>query len=239
MKITKKLKFAALAALAVALLVQTTITQAGNKGRPVAPSNPFVTLLEGIFEPITDVPNLGLSQDINNGTVLKIAIFNIDSGIPSPTDKVAGTFYVQFPVGDLCAYDFPKGKILAKFTFVDDVTIDFQEFPDGSWIGNFTEELVILEATGIYQSFTGGHIHMVDRLEYSASDDNLIEHCFCHYSRKNGNIARRKQRLKHGANLVGDELHESRIAMAVPSEELLAVNDAVPQEVCRDFRRHP
>ena len=40
-------------------------------------------------------------------------------------------------------------------------------------------------------------------------------------------IARRKQRLKHGANLVGDELHESRIAIAVPSEELLAVNDAL------------
>ena len=40
-------------------------------------------------------------------------------------------------------------------------------------------------------------------------------------------IARRKQRLKHGANLVGDELHESRIAMAVPAEELLAVNDAL------------
>jgi RNA polymerase sigma factor (TIGR02999 family) len=39
--------------------------------------------------------------------------------------------------------------------------------------------------------------------------------------------ARRKQRLKHGANLVGEELHESRIAMAVPSEELLAVNDAL------------
>ena len=39
--------------------------------------------------------------------------------------------------------------------------------------------------------------------------------------------ARRKQRLKHGANQVGDELHESRIAMAVPSEELLAVNDAL------------
>ena len=40
-------------------------------------------------------------------------------------------------------------------------------------------------------------------------------------------IARRKQRLKHGANLVGHELHESRIAMSVPSEELLAVNDAL------------
>jgi RNA polymerase sigma factor (TIGR02999 family) len=40
-------------------------------------------------------------------------------------------------------------------------------------------------------------------------------------------IARRKQRLKHGANQVREELHESRIAMAVPSEELLAVNDAL------------
>jgi len=40
-------------------------------------------------------------------------------------------------------------------------------------------------------------------------------------------IARRKQRLKHGASLVGEELHESRIAMSVPSEELLAVNDAL------------
>lgn len=39
--------------------------------------------------------------------------------------------------------------------------------------------------------------------------------------------ARRKQRLKHGANLVGEELHESRIATSVPSEELLAVNDAL------------
>ena len=40
-------------------------------------------------------------------------------------------------------------------------------------------------------------------------------------------IARRKRRLKHGASLIGDELHESRIAIAAPSEELLAVNDAL------------
>ena len=40
-------------------------------------------------------------------------------------------------------------------------------------------------------------------------------------------IARRKQTLKHGANQVGEELHESRLATTVPSEELLAVNDAL------------
>ena len=39
--------------------------------------------------------------------------------------------------------------------------------------------------------------------------------------------ARRKQRVKHGANQIGDELHESRIGVSAPSEELLAVNDAL------------
>lgn len=41
--------------------------------------------------------------------------------------------------------------------------------------------------------------------------------------------ARRKQRLKHGANLAAEELHESRIPASVPSEELLAVNDALKE----------
>jgi len=40
-------------------------------------------------------------------------------------------------------------------------------------------------------------------------------------------IARRKQRLKHGGNQTGEELHESRIAVSAPSGELLAVNDAL------------
>jgi RNA polymerase sigma factor (TIGR02999 family) len=39
--------------------------------------------------------------------------------------------------------------------------------------------------------------------------------------------ARRKQRAKHGANQSGEELHESRIAVSAPSEELLAVNEAL------------
>ena len=47
-------------------------------------------------------------------------------------------------------------------------------------------------------------------------------------------IARRKQRLKHGGNLAGEKLHESRIAMSVPSEELLAVNDALSDLALED-----
>ena len=40
-------------------------------------------------------------------------------------------------------------------------------------------------------------------------------------------VARRKQRVKHGGGLMGEELHESCIGTSVPSEELLAVNDAL------------
>ena len=39
--------------------------------------------------------------------------------------------------------------------------------------------------------------------------------------------ARRNERLKHGANQSREELHESRIAVAAPSEELLAVDEAL------------
>jgi len=46
--------------------------------------------------------------------------------------------------------------------------------------------------------------------------------------------ARRKQRLKHGANQAGEELHESRIVTAAPSEELLAVNDALASLALED-----
>lgn len=39
--------------------------------------------------------------------------------------------------------------------------------------------------------------------------------------------ARRKRRVKHGGDVAVEELHESRIAALVPSEELLAVDDAL------------
>jgi len=39
--------------------------------------------------------------------------------------------------------------------------------------------------------------------------------------------ARRKARLRHGGGQVHEELDESRIAVSVPSAELLAVNDAL------------
>ena len=49
-----------------------------------------------------------------------------------------------------------------------------------------TFELTILEATGIYQPFVGGHNHMVDRLHFLPPGDGsggFDEYCFCFISR--------------------------------------------------------
>jgi hypothetical protein len=60
----------------------------------------------------------------------------------------------------------------------------FVPFPDGMG-GIFLEgtfELTILEATGIYRAFQGGHNHMVDRLHQLANNAGFDEFCFCNIS---------------------------------------------------------
>ena len=61
----------------------------------------------------------------------------------------------------------------------------FVPFPDGK--GGFflegTFELSILDATGIYKRFEGGHNHMVDRLhQLDAAGTKFDEFCFCNIS---------------------------------------------------------
>jgi RNA polymerase sigma factor (TIGR02999 family) len=65
-----------------------------------------------------------------------------------------------------------------------------------------------------------GHEHFANRRHFFKAAATAMQQILI-------DTARRKQRLKHGANVVGEELHESRIAMSVPSEELLAVNEAL------------
>ena len=82
----------------------------------------------------------------------------------------------------MVAYDLAKGAMTARFVDQDVVVT-----PDGSG-GIFitgTYELNILEATGIYRSFAGGHIHMVDVLQLTW-DGFFVEHCFCYISREHG-----------------------------------------------------
>jgi hypothetical protein len=117
--------------------------------------------------------------DLNDGTYSKTKIYPV-SGIPGNKNpnKAIGNFYVQLD-GVLCAYHVPGGSFAMRFTGSDLVPVD-----DGHG-GQFlegTEELTILEATGIYRSFVGGHNHMVDKLHFLASGD-IDEYCFCNISR--------------------------------------------------------
>jgi hypothetical protein len=144
------------------------------------PSDPFVLLLKGLYQPVAHGPNLGLSVvDLNDGSYSTTKIYPV-SGIPGNTNpnKAIGNFYVQLD-GVLCAYHVPGGSFAMRFTGSDLVPVD-----DGHG-GQFlegTEELTILEATGIYRSFVGGHNHMVDKLHFLASGD-IDEYCFCNISR--------------------------------------------------------
>ena len=145
------------------------------------PNDSFVVLLKGVYEPVVDGPNLGLSEvNLGDGSYSITKIYPV-SGIPGNTNvnKAVGDFYVQFS-GDLCAYHVPGGSFAMRFTGGG-----FTEFePDGLGgtylIGTF--ELTILEATGIYQSFAGGHNHMVDKL-HQLANGSFDEYCFCFISR--------------------------------------------------------
>jgi len=184
MKIIKKFTFVTLTALAATLLFQTSMTRADEHGKAVPPSNRFVVLLEGTFVPAGVVADFGLElPNLNNGIYKKVPIYHIDSGVPGPTDEVVGTFYA---VGGemLFCYDLGKGALTAMMIMDTSVT---KVIPDGAGgvyiIGTY--ELDILEATGIYRSFAGGHIHMVDVLQRTAAGI-FVEHCFCFISKEHG-----------------------------------------------------
>ena len=153
--------------------------------------DPFVIIIKGLYHPVVNGPNLGLSTvNINDGSFSEGKVFAI-TGIPGHNDPkaVIGSFYVQF-TGDLCAYRLPGGNLAMRFTGVDDdfPTAGGAIVPDGHggafWNG--TLELTILEATGRYRSFAGGHNHMQDRLHVLKPGDfsgGANEHCICNISK--------------------------------------------------------
>jgi hypothetical protein len=148
------------------------------------PDDSFVVLLKGLYQPVTHGPNLGLSRvDLNDGSYSTTRIYPV-SGTPGHTNagKPIGRFYVQFG-GNLCAYHVAGGSFSMRFTGSD------VRFVDDGQGGRFLEgtfELTILEGTGIYQPFAGGHNHMVDKLHFLAPGDGsggIDEYCFCFISR--------------------------------------------------------
>jgi hypothetical protein len=181
MKIFKKFTFEIVAA---ALLLQIPITRADDHAKAVPPSNQFVVLLEGTFQSFSVVPDLGLMMpNLGNGRYKTVPMYNIESGVPGPTDKAVGNFYTLG--GEmLFVYDLIKGAMTAMMIPETSVTQTTSDGAGGIVISG-TYELDILEANGIYQSFEGGHIHMVDVLQITATG-LFVEHCFCFISKEHG-----------------------------------------------------
>jgi hypothetical protein len=148
------------------------------------PDDSFVVLLKGLYQPVTHGPNLGLSTvDLNDGSYSTTRIYPV-KGTPGSGNphKPFGHFYVQFK-GDLCAYLIPGGSFSMRFT---DSAAHFVDDGKGGRFLEGTFELTILEGTGIYKSFVGGHNHMVDKLHFLAPGDGsggIDEYCFCFISR--------------------------------------------------------
>ena len=168
------------ALIALSPLVFPRGVWAGGK----AHNDSFVILLKGLYQPVTHAPNFGLSTvDLSDGSYSTTKIYPV-SGTPGNQrqNKTIGDFYVQFN-GNLCAYHIPGGSFAMQFTGRD------TEFVDDGQGGRYlvgTFELTVLEGTGIYRSFVGGHNHMVDRLHFLAPGDGsggIDEYCFCFVTR--------------------------------------------------------
>lgn len=171
-----------------------------------APGNPFILLLHGVYEPVPagegPAHNLGLTTvDLNSGFYSKTKIYPV-FGVDGANDqkKPVGTFYPEALLiggeitftpptnpGFLAAYDLPGGALAMQFLSPPAGAPagydDFVVSSDGA--GGFyltgTFELSVLEATGVYRPFQGGHNHMVDRL-HQLADGSFDEFCFCNIS---------------------------------------------------------
>ena len=171
-----------------ALLASSGRALADDDHGPVG--NPFILLLKGIYQPAPHLPNLGLSGvDLSDSSYIKTKIYRV-FGAPGSQDQhnAIGDFFVSLS-NPVCVYDLPGGAIAMQFAsspVIASVGFNtFVPFSDGA-TGLFLEgtfELSILDATGIYKPFKGGHNHMVDRLhQLDATGTKLDEFCFCNIS---------------------------------------------------------
>jgi len=145
-----------------------------DQGQKIADT--FSILLQGRYKSVVHGPDLGLTTvDLSDGSYSKTKIYHVNG----KQQKAIGTFYGQFD-GMSVAYDLPGGAIAMVFT-----AADLKPVPDGEGGTYFvgTADLDITEATGVYQSFVGGHNKMVDIL-HQLADGTYVEHCICIISRK-------------------------------------------------------
>ena len=155
------------------------------------PEDPFVLLLNGLYQPVPvgSGPDLGLHRagvNLNDGTYLVTKIYPVHvEGIPCNANEntAIGKFYVQFSPTGLAVYQLPGGAIAMQFIPNCGGLVSSPDGHGGFFL-NGTLELTILEATGIYRSFEGGHNHMVDRLHQLSPTGPFDEYCFCFITRR-------------------------------------------------------
>ena len=152
------------------------------------PNDPFILLLKGVYQPVpkgSGEDNFGLTTvDLDDGSYSKTRIYPI-FGIRGSThqDKSIGTFYVN---NDFCAYDLPGGAIAMQFLQGGNFPVVVLDGMGGQYLEGYIP-LTILEATGIYRAFAGGHNHMVDKLHQLVAGARFAgfpssgydELCFC------------------------------------------------------------
>jgi hypothetical protein len=150
--------------------------------------NPFILLLKGIYQPAPHLPNLGLAGvNLSDTSYIKTKIYSI-FGVPGGEDhgNAIGQFYVSLS-NPVCMYDLPGGAIAMSFAsgpvYPDvgfNTFVPFSDNHGGTYLEG-TFELTVVDATGIYGAFKGGHNHMVDRL-HQLADGSLDEFCLCNIS---------------------------------------------------------
>lgn len=194
---TRSLILASLLLGALVALRSAPVQAAGPSplDRGGLPADTFSILIQGVYHPVVRGPNLGLFDvNLGDGSFSTTKIFPV-SGLPDvdrghdkrgnrpggrdgDTDTAIGNFYVQFG-GRFAAYDLPGGALTMAFT-----GSDVKRVPDGEGgtyiVGTF--DLEIQEATGMFQSFVGGHNRMVDVL-HRLADGTFEERCICIISR--------------------------------------------------------
>lgn len=152
------------------------------------PADMFSVLLSGPYTPVVACPDLGLKTvNVCDGSYSLTTIYPV-SGLPLDGVKPAndphraspiGKFYVQL-TGMFCAYELPGGTIAMEFTGDNTTPVPG---PQGVTYLVGTIPCDVIEATGAYKKFVGGHNNMVDILR-NLADGSFVEDCFCNISVK-------------------------------------------------------
>src|SRR5947207_6137919 len=100
---------------AAALTLGTLVALLSFSGQALGqmPSDPFVILLKGIYQPVVHGPNLGLSQvNLSDGTYSKTDIYRV-SWLPGNTGNPVVNYYARFDfsLSPWCAYKITDGSM--------------------------------------------------------------------------------------------------------------------------------